>query len=366
MRASTIITTVMVTCILLLTASADAEVRSFKDKNGRSIEGEILAVHGERVEMKVSGKKFIFPISNLSADDQAHVKKWASVNKTYKLDFAIRAVEDPQQRKKGNDPSPINVNLPNLPPGVIPGRSQSDRDVKAMTTGWRYNVTVQNRSGEDLGKLSVNYNVIVRNKLAIQGEGNAESHSIVVGTMEIPALENTRRAEFATDWLEMRERDWESERTKAITDGKTGRVNYEKYWVDYSESTQLDGMWIKVFVDARQVAEWQSEGKAIKKAEWSDETKLVGTPRSVSKSGGGTPGTATSRDNYLPHEDLQPIPKMPEKFKGQRNVGGLWQDAVTAGRKYREADKSRKPSERRKALAVYEAALAAYKAAISK
>ncbi len=365
MNTSIVVTSVFAACMGLLAGSARAEVRSFTDNNGRTIVGEILAIHGARVEMEVSEKKFIFPIANLSVEDQAYVKKWATLNKAYKLEFRTEAVEDPAQRQAGNDPSPLNITLPNGPPGIIAGRNASDRDVKAMTTAWRYNVIVQNSSGEDLGELSVKYNVFIRNTLAIRAEGKAESHSVVVGAAKVPALENTRRAQFATDWLEMRERDWETEKVKMIPTGQSGRVSTEKYWVDYSESTQLDGLWIKVFVDDREVADWKSEGKVIKGAAWSDESKMVQMPRSVSAANGKTPGMATNREDYLPHEDLQAIPKTPEQFKGKDNVAELWHNAVGAGGKYRDADRTRKSSERNKAKAAYDAALAEYKAAIS-
>ncbi|MDA7672919.1 hypothetical protein OAK81_01330 [Verrucomicrobiales bacterium] len=49
--------------------------RIFTNLQGKKINGEIQSVSGDRVEMKVATKRFIFPIAMLVEVDQTFIKK---------------------------------------------------------------------------------------------------------------------------------------------------------------------------------------------------------------------------------------------------------------------------------------------------
>jgi hypothetical protein len=65
-------------CAVLTLATAQAEVHSFLDKEGRVIKGEIVSVYSSTVSIKLadSGKTYSYERERFESDDQDYIKAW--------------------------------------------------------------------------------------------------------------------------------------------------------------------------------------------------------------------------------------------------------------------------------------------------
>ncbi|NNE92623.1 MAG: hypothetical protein HKN23_13330 [Verrucomicrobiales bacterium] len=239
------------TLILIAIASAPAFARVFTDQKGRKIDGEIVRVAGDDVEMKVGVKRFIFPIATLSQNDQDYVRKWAKENKTYRFQFDARTAEDTAKRRKAG--------------------TNKRKDVTRFST-WRYGAMISNQSGEPLKNLEVKYNLFIRNtKIYKDGNGTGrdkkETPAVQTGSIQIAQIDHSKRANFDTKWIEMKDREWQTSK-KIQTRDSDGDLTTITIWDDHQEITELDGLWIKVYLDGKEIADWKSEGKMIKDAKW--------------------------------------------------------------------------------------------------
>lgn len=290
---------------MILSASTTvSDGRVFRNKEGREISGEIVMVRGEQVEMNVGGRLFSFPIANLGENDQQFVREWAAKNRTFKIDFTTRAVEDPAAR-----------------------RTQGEKKDQTVTRSWRYETTLTNRSGADLEGLEIKYNVIVRHTDDATTPSNRSSRQlrhlaeIVVGSAIIPGIANSASAAFETDWLFMESRDWEISGT-----GVTRTGSLVAHSEDFSNQMQLDGIWVKVFQEGRQIGEWKSDGKLIKEVEWSDTDKEAHRVEPLPD------------PNSILHRDLPRFPEIPESKKDDPEVKHLRMDLLSMNAKYRIED----------------------------
>ena len=79
----------------------------------------------------------------------------------------------------------------------------------------------------------------------------------------------------------MRDGEWQLKKFNYQRDSETGRRIATPYWDEYTESTELDGLWIKVYLGDRQISDWKSAGKMIKDASWSDASVNGAMPTST-------------------------------------------------------------------------------------
>ena len=118
----------LTTLALLVSLQATAELRTWTDSRGNTIEAELIEnMHGEITLQKVDGKESHIDISDLSANDQKYVLK----NSPPKIDISVSAVTD--RKNKGfsfEDPNDSNY----------------DRDVQVQTSTTFYKATLK-RSG---------------------------------------------------------------------------------------------------------------------------------------------------------------------------------------------------------------------------
>lgn len=324
--------------LALLFLAPEAPGRVFRNQAGREIDAEIVAVRGPNVELAIQGKVFLVPLATLSPEDQTHVAEWARDHRVIPLDFRATRQEDSQRR-----------------------RTQGDREDRSEFRAFRYETALTNRSGETLGNLEIKYNLIVRHTRTAKerketGRQREESAQIIAGAATIPSLENTRQAAFQTDWLETQAREWKVKKIAMIRD-EEGRLVQDPYWDEYTTETQLDGIWVKVFLEGRQVSEWKSEGKLIKEVSWSD----------VSREAGSGSGPVRSNETSTIHPDLAPIPPIPEPRRQDPLLRRLWQDAARLGSDYQLAVRLKRGSnELRDLRAEYADALARYAAELAK
>ena len=83
------------------------EAREFTSKDGRKINGELLAHSGEQVIIQVGAKEFVVPISGFSVDDQQFIKDWIEKNPgavRYKFGYFFDFEEDRSGRVQGKAP----------------------------------------------------------------------------------------------------------------------------------------------------------------------------------------------------------------------------------------------------------------------
>jgi hypothetical protein len=67
--------------LLTLSLSPSLPARTWTDKDGRSIEAEIVSADGLQVTVNKGGKEFKLPLDRLSDKDQEFVKTWAEEQK---------------------------------------------------------------------------------------------------------------------------------------------------------------------------------------------------------------------------------------------------------------------------------------------
>jgi len=317
----------LVAVILFAFASA-SQSRVFRNKDGREISGEIVGVRGDQVEMKVGEKRFAFPIISLSENDQRFVREWAAANRTIKIDFSVRAVEDPAMR-----------------------RAEGDKKDETVTRSWRYETSLSNRSGGDLGELEVKYNVVVRHTNDATTRSlrqSTEKAEIVVGSALIPGIANTASATFESDWLPMKARNWGYSGTTVTNSGGRAAISG-----DFSEEMQLDGIWVKVFQNGRQISEWKSEGKLIKEVEWSDTAREAHRVEPLPD------------PNTLLHRDLPRFPPIPDSKKEDPEVKRLRMELLSKNLQYKfEDERAEEKDDLRRIKAEFEELMTQFKAVI--
>lgn len=92
---------------IALIFSLFVEAREFTSKDGRKINGELLAHSGEQVIIQVGAKEFVVPISGFSVDDQQFIKDWIEKNPgavRYKFGYFFDFEEDRTGRTQDKAP----------------------------------------------------------------------------------------------------------------------------------------------------------------------------------------------------------------------------------------------------------------------
>lgn len=115
--------TALILCSTLASLNAHAEMRTWTDVRGNTIEAELIEnMHGNITLLRADGREAHIKISNLSADDQ----KFVLVNSPPKID--IRVNEITSRENVGFSPDSANDN---------------DRDFQVQTTHSLYKVTLK-------------------------------------------------------------------------------------------------------------------------------------------------------------------------------------------------------------------------------
>jgi hypothetical protein len=60
--------------IVLLGIASSLDARTFRDIEGRKLEGELVGLSGDQVTIRVAGKQFVLPITKFSPDDQRFIQ----------------------------------------------------------------------------------------------------------------------------------------------------------------------------------------------------------------------------------------------------------------------------------------------------
>lgn len=249
--------------ILAMATSAWAEPRTYTNREGKTIEAEIVSVREGNVYLKQGGRNLVVVFDQLSDPDQEFVRDWAKKNFVYNLTFQAVETELKEQR-------------------------QADRPEKTETANnsseseaWKFDIKITNRSGVDINNLKVEYLVMARASTVLDPglgkKSKKEEGNPVKGTVMVPRIGNTGTAQFSTNPLTLRKVENATRRSRNYVDADR-QVRVEYYWDKAEYSEKLDGIWIRVFLEDRMIAEWKSQGKLIKEVDWDAPPVRAGGP----------------------------------------------------------------------------------------
>ncbi len=116
---------------LLVPASSFAGLQTLTNKDGKSIQVELMALDGEIIKAKRNGKIIRFPINVLDAEDQGLVREWAKNNVKYSLRIEAKGkMKDSESSKLGNTSSLERVYIYDISVNNWANEPLSDIDVQ--------------------------------------------------------------------------------------------------------------------------------------------------------------------------------------------------------------------------------------------
>jgi len=134
-------------------SSANAEVQTLTDKQGRSLKADVLSVENGKVKIKrEDGQTFDLPLESLADADQRQLKAWAAANPP----------------KLGPDAIQLQFSRVKV---STEKEEQSGGAVTAYKDQWGYNLTLANRTSRELGDVRAEYILFVKQDL---GPGSKE------------------------------------------------------------------------------------------------------------------------------------------------------------------------------------------------
>lgn len=166
-----------------------AEAREFTSKDGRKINGELLAHSGEQVIIQVGAKEFVVPISGFSVDDQQFIKDWIEKNPgavRYKFGYFFDFEEDRTGRVQGKAPG-------------------SMIDDKLKIIPFECEMVVFNKEIAPVENVEIRYEIYIDDFVVMKNNAftgmavGAEKRSqleAVAGRLEVPRIEAGGRIDF--------------------------------------------------------------------------------------------------------------------------------------------------------------------------
>jgi hypothetical protein len=173
----------------LLLSFLGLEAREFTSKDGRKLNGELLAHSGDQVIIQVGNKEFVVPIAGFSVDDQQFIKNWIQQNPgavRYKFGYFFDFEEDRSGRTQGKAPGAMI-------------------DDKLKTIPYECEMVVFNKEVTPVENIEIRYEiyvddfVVTKNNaftaLAVGAEKRSELQT-VAGSIEVPRIEAGGRIDF--------------------------------------------------------------------------------------------------------------------------------------------------------------------------
>lgn len=220
------------------------EERLFTNREGKQITATIETVRAGQVYLSVSGNRFQIPFASLSDDDQKFLKEWVERNHEYRFDFRVKSVEDVKART-----------------------SEREGEMKIAKSLWKYEVELRNLSGLVAKDLRIEYRVFERDTkvddLARSKAEKEEKGIMHPGSTVIAEIANSATATFFTENVPTENRTWKT-KTRVRNPDQT----YYDVYNNHETSKELDGLWIRIYIGERLIAEHKSEGKMIKEMSW--------------------------------------------------------------------------------------------------
>lgn len=173
----------------VLILSLAAEAREFASKDGRKINGELLAHSGEQVIIQVGTKEFVVPISGFSVDDQQFIRDWIQRNPgavRYKFGYFFDFEEDRSARTQGKAPG-------------------SMIDDKLKVIPFECEMVVFNKEIAPVENVEIRYEVYIDDFVVMKnnaftgmavGAAKRSQLETVAGRLEVPRIEAGGRIDF--------------------------------------------------------------------------------------------------------------------------------------------------------------------------
>lgn len=231
---------VAVLAISLLTLSAE-ELREFRNAEGKSLQGELLAVEGASVTIKTNDGRTLKAAANVfSPEDQTYFQSWAAKNK----------------------PKPVYQ----FKAGFAPKRSSIERTEEGATKvtyeKWAYQVTVESLASTQIENVEVRYRVFKTSAPVVGSQVNsgpqlsrAGKYSFLEGKQSIPLMTLRKSVTFSTADIPVNKSDLKG--GWIYTNGSAEK-----------RAEDLEGIWLKIFHDGKEVFEMVSSPTKFKDLTW--------------------------------------------------------------------------------------------------
>jgi hypothetical protein len=174
---------------IALIFSLSVEAREFTSKDGRKINGELLAHSGEQVIIQVGAKEFVVPISGFSVDDQQFIKDWIEKNPgavRYKFGYFFDFEEDRTGRTQDKAPG-------------------SMIDDKLKIIPFECEMVVFNKEIAPVENVEIRYEIYIDDYVVMKdnaftgmavGAAKRSQLETVAGRLEVPRVEAGGRIDF--------------------------------------------------------------------------------------------------------------------------------------------------------------------------
>lgn len=211
---------------LLGTVNVSAEMLTLTDKQGRTIQADVLSVENDQIRIKRSdGAEFSLPLSTLSENDQKTLRAWAAKEaaKPQTLPPGALVVELSRgvfaTEKRNSD-----VTLTN---GTIVKNGRTTTEEKCG-----YNVTIQNRTSKPIDNLRAEYRLFATiDDVHVSGKQGLKKKSYQSPIETIPEI---GRVVFRTETISAYKMKYNGN----IVSAKTG---------ESSSRETLSGIWIRIY-----------------------------------------------------------------------------------------------------------------------
>lgn len=169
---------------LLCLGISFAEPRAFTNKDGKTLEAELIGVEDGSAVLKLANRsKAKVPLDSLSKSDQEFVKTWWEENKNKVRESDVKLSID-KLSKRMKEPKDDD---------------KKGKDKKKVSKGEvRYSCVVNSYTRKDLSDITVDYTVYKR--VSSRGEeGSSTTTEEITGSTTIASLEGLGSASFETD-----------------------------------------------------------------------------------------------------------------------------------------------------------------------
>lgn len=221
--------------------------REFTSKDGRKINGELLAHSGEQVIIKVGAKEFLVPVSTFSVDDQQFIKDWIEQNPgavRFKFGYFFDFEEDRSGRTQGKAPG-------------------SMVDDKLKVIPYECEIVVFNKEIAPAGKLEIRYEIYIDDYVVMKNNAftgmavGAEKRSqleTVAGRLEVPEIAAGGRIDFFRRF-----------NTEMYIDRDGGKT-------DEAASDKVRGVRVRIYKDGNLIGEESAGegGRSVDDIAWQD------------------------------------------------------------------------------------------------
>lgn len=222
-------------------AHGESELREFSNSAGQTIKARLIAADEKTAKIQMEdGREVEAGVTYFSQADQDYIAEWRlnhvpEIDYDFEVDYTKKRL-DRETRNEGN--------------------------VEVTYETWYYQVEVENLSKVDLDGLEMQYK-IYKTANADANEARYRAEGLV---REGPFLVRKGKAELKpVPYLKSVEAD-----TEAMPISKS-QLDPDFYYTDGGKSKQkdeLDGFWLKIFHNGKQVHEVKSSHGALQSAKW--------------------------------------------------------------------------------------------------